>query len=232
MLAHGAGPLECCKSIFAGQNNNIDSEMNARTQHRFNYRKQRECCFGHRCAKAARISEVAPSRRGHANMPPRTKSRSTQVPAKIGRPTKYSIEWAERFCDLIAEGRSVAVICAGPDMPSQQSVYTWLKQDEDFLERYARAREAQADKYFQEIIEIADAATPETVNVARLRVDSRKFTVARLAPKKYGDHTQILISCSSAGEDEEFIELSAAPEAARGAPQQGNGNLVRGSGGG
>jgi Bacteriophage Sf6, terminase small subunit-like len=50
------------------------------------------------------------------------------------------------------------------------------------------AREAQADKYFQEIIEIADAATPETVNVARLRVDSRKFTVARLAPKKYGDH--------------------------------------------
>jgi Bacteriophage Sf6, terminase small subunit-like len=57
-----------------------------------------------------------------------------------------------------------------------------------FLERYARAREAQADKYFQEIIEIADAATPETVNVAQLRVDSRKFTVARLAPKKYGDH--------------------------------------------
>jgi uncharacterized protein HemY len=38
-----------------------------------------------------------------------------------------------------------------------------------------RAREEQADKYFQEIVEIADAATPETVNVARLRVDSRKF---------------------------------------------------------
>jgi hypothetical protein len=72
---------------------------------------------------------------------------------------------------------------------------------------------------FQEIIEIADAATPETVNVARLRVDSRKFTVARLAPKKYGDHIrhdvkgagginfqpQILISCSSAGDDEGYI---------------------------
>src|SRR5262249_61707187 len=82
MRAHGAGPVECCKSIFAGQNDNIDSEMNARTQHRFNYRKQRECCFGHRCAKAARISEVAPPRRGHANMPPRTKSRSTQFPLR------------------------------------------------------------------------------------------------------------------------------------------------------
>jgi hypothetical protein len=75
-------------------------------------------------------------------MQPLTKTPSTRVPAKIGRPTKYSIEWAERFCDLIAEGRSVAEICARPDMPSQQSVYTWLKQDEDFLERYARARGA------------------------------------------------------------------------------------------
>ena len=85
-------------------------------------------------------------------MPPRTKSRSTQVPAKIGRPSKYSIE----FCDLIAEGRSVAEICARPDMPSQQSVYTWLRQDEDFLERYTRAREAQADRIFKECLEIAD----------------------------------------------------------------------------
>src|SRR5215831_5581176 len=106
-----------------------------------------------------------------------------------------------------------------------------------------RAREVQADKYFQEIIEIADAATPETVNVARLRVDSRKFTVARLAPKKYGDHIshnvkgaginfqpQILISCSSAGKDEEFIDISAAPEAARSLPQQGDGNSLPGSG--
>ena len=121
-------------------------------------------------------------------MLPRTKTPSTRAPAKIGRPTKYSLEWAERFCARIAEGQSVAEICERRDQPSQQSVYTWLREDEDFRERYARARAAQADKYFQEIIEIADAATPETVNVARLRVDSRKFTVARLAPKKYGDH--------------------------------------------
>src|SRR5262245_27833592 len=40
---------------------------------------------------------------------------------------------------------------------------------------------------------------------------------------------QILISCSSAGEDEEFIDISAAPEAAGGLPQQGNGSPVRGS---
>jgi hypothetical protein len=162
-----------------------------------------------------------------------------QVPAKIGRPTKYSIDWAERFCALVAEGRSVVEICASPDMPSQQSVYTWLRNDEDFLERYARAREAQADKFFKECIEIADAATQENCNVARLRVDTRKWAAARLAPKKYGDHVQhehkgginfqpqILIQCSS-GENEKYEELYVASETAGGVPQQGNGNLVRG----
>src|SRR5215472_8661519 len=172
------------------------------------------------------------------NMPPLTKTPSTRVPAKIGRPTKYSPEWAEGFCALIAEGQSVVEICAKPDMPSQQSVYTWLKQDEDFLERYARAREAQADKFFKECIEIADAATQENCNVARLRVDTRKWAAARLAPKKYSDHIthdvkgggvnfqpQILIQCSS-DEGEGFIDVRAAPEAAGGAPQQGNGDIV------
>ena len=80
------------------------------------------------------------------------------------------------------------------------------------------------------------------INVARLRVDTRKWAAARLAPKKYGDHIshdvkggtninfqpQILIQCSS-GENEEYEELYATSEAAGGAPQQGNGNLVRGA---
>ena len=54
--------------------------------------------------------------------------------------------------------------------------------------RDTRAREAQADKFFKECIEIAGAATQENCNVARLRVDTRKWAAARLAPKKYGDH--------------------------------------------
>jgi Tfp pilus assembly protein PilF len=59
-----------------------------------------------------------------------------------------------------------------------------------FLERYARARDAQADKFFKECLEIADKATPENVSVARLQVDTRKWAAARLAPKKYGDRVE------------------------------------------
>jgi hypothetical protein len=36
---------------------------------------------------------------------------------------------------------------------------------------YALAREQRADQYFDEIIEYADQATPENVNVKRLEVD-------------------------------------------------------------
>jgi hypothetical protein len=178
-------------------------------------------------------------------MPSRTKHRSIQVPAKIGRPTRYSPEWAEGFCALIAEGQSVVEICAKPDMPSQQSVYTWLKQDEDFLERYARAREEQADKLAGECLTIADEVEADSAQVAkaRLQVDVRKWHAGKLAPKKYGDRIthdvkggtninfqpQILIQCSS--EDEGLIDVHAAPEAAGGAAQQGNGNSLPGTGG-
>src|SRR5262245_2740519 len=47
------GPSNVAKLFFAAQNNNIDSEMNAGTQHRFNYQKQRACASVIACAKAA-----------------------------------------------------------------------------------------------------------------------------------------------------------------------------------
>src|SRR5260370_4034562 len=75
-------------------------------------------------------------------------------------------------------------------------------RNDDFRDQYARAREEQADKIFREIIEIADDASGdyvttsdgkrivdhENIQRSRLRVDASKWTAARLAPKKYGDH--------------------------------------------
>src|SRR5262249_9660691 len=58
-----------------------------------------------------------------------------------------------------------------------------------FREMYAQARERQADGFFDEIIEIADKQVTDNVQVSanRNRVDARKFVVARMAPRKYGD---------------------------------------------
>ena len=86
----------------------------------------------------------------------------------------------------------------------------WLAKEPAFQNQYARAREIQAEYHFEELIEIADDGTNdyvakrdasgaivgwrengEWVNRSRLRVDTRKWAMSKMAPKKYGDKTQV-----------------------------------------
>ncbi len=46
-----------------------------------------------------------------------------------------------------------------------------------------RAREAQAELYADDIIEIADGAAEDKINSARLKIDARKWVVTRLLPR-------------------------------------------------
>lgn len=105
----------------------------------------------------------------------------------MGRPSEYTPEVASAICDKIAEGESLRAICAADDMPDRTTVRRWLSQNEDFRLQYAHAREEQADFYADEIVDIADEA--EDAQIARLRVDARKWKASKLAPKKYGDRT-------------------------------------------
>lgn len=124
-----------------------------------------------------------------------------------GRPTAYTPELATAICEQIADGLSLRQICVKDSMPSQSMVFRWLAQPDrgGFREQYARAREAQADKLADEILEIADetegdfigkelgdgtvveVADHEHIQRSKLRVDARKWKAAKLAPKKYGD---------------------------------------------
>jgi hypothetical protein len=90
-------------------------------------------------------------------------------------------------CEQIAAGKSLREICAADGFPAPSTICLWLKDDAAFAEHYAHARERQADHFADEIIEIADKAQAADYNVARLRVDARKWKAAKLAPKKYGE---------------------------------------------
>jgi Ser-tRNA(Ala) deacylase AlaX len=84
-------------------------------------------------------------------------------------------------------------------MPSHTVVYEWLAQKPDFAEKYARAREDQAETLADEIQAIADEEPPtvptkfgEQIDTGWLmwqkqRVDARKWTASKLKPRKYGD---------------------------------------------
>lgn len=110
----------------------------------------------------------------------------------------------------MAEGLSLREICAAEDMPAASTVYLWLAKHAQFLEQYARARVAQAERWADELIDIADDGSNdwmerrncdgemigwrengEAVSRSRLRADTRKWVLSKLQPKKYGDKLDI-----------------------------------------
>lgn len=123
----------------------------------------------------------------------------------MGRPSAFTQETADNICERLADGESLRLICASEDMPSRSMVFRWLAQIDSFRDQYARAREAQADVLADEILEIADDTTRDTIATekngvqpnsewitrSRLRVDARKWLASKMAPKKYGDKLDI-----------------------------------------
>ncbi|MGQ0285847.1 terminase small subunit [Pasteurellaceae bacterium 22721_9_1] len=123
-----------------------------------------------------------------------SKGRGKTEKKKVGRPSSYMQEVADDICMLLAQGESLRKICERPSMPNKSTVIRWLKENSEFCDQYARAREMQADSLLDEMLDIADCATPEDVQVAKLRVDSRKWYITKVAPKKYGDRVTQEIS--------------------------------------
>ena len=126
----------------------------------------------------------------------------------------------ERICEMLAAGQSMAQICRRKDMPAESTVYKWLAEGGAFSERYARAREQQADLYADEIIEIADACEPEAAAVAKAkaRIDARKWLAARLAPKKYGDRVNLSADMAVKVETRGLADIFGEPQKTEGQP--------------
>ena len=109
-------------------------------------------------------------------------------------PVPPSFEWTEEveaeIFGRIVSGEAVAAIC-GPDrddfLPSERTFYRKLAEIDGLWQRYARAREVQAHREFDEIKAIAENATNDTVNVSRLHIDTLKWRAGKLAPKVYGE---------------------------------------------
>lgn len=132
--------------------------------------------------------------------------------AEQGRP---AFEWTEaiedQILDQFMEGKSFRdFLGAGRQegLPSIPTFFKHLRDSKTFSERYARAREFQADQEFEEMKEIAadgrndwmevnDPDNPgyrlngEHVQRSKLRVDVLKFRVVKMAPKKYGDRVEL-----------------------------------------
>jgi hypothetical protein len=127
--------------------------------------------------------------------------------ADTGRPSEYDPVIAAYFCELIATGKQgIRRLCDQNDsLPEPQTLYRWMSQHPEFREQYAHAKEEQLQLLEDEILEIADDSTNDYVTVTKkngdeyevlnkeavmrsnLRIESRKWLMGKLKPKKYGE---------------------------------------------
>ena len=107
-------------------------------------------------------------------------------------------------------------------MPYRSTVLLWVikgwngdEKYKDFSGSYARAREAQAESHFDDLVDIADddrndygfktaddgdgsGAKPcimlDNIQRSKLRVDTRKWIASRILQSKYGDKAHVKLS--------------------------------------
>lgn len=120
-------------------------------------------------------------------------------------------------CDKLAtSSKGLGTILSGGHdgltLPSFSTVMKWMEEDSKLSDRYARAKEAQAEYMGEEFLElhekawvpvmvdgvplVVDGKPVMTVNRAsasavKLEADNKKWLMSKLKPKKYGDKIAI-----------------------------------------
>lgn len=125
----------------------------------------------------------------------------------IGRPSMpFDQDVADLICDeTCSSNKSLKTILKeNPTFPKTTTIFKWLNENQEFANNYARAKMLQADYLAEEILEIADDSSNDTVegeygpmenkewvNRSKLRVDARKWIASKLKPNKYGDKLDV-----------------------------------------
>lgn len=143
-----------------------------------------------------------------------------------GRHSEYTPEMGKKICELTATHTMGyrALRKLYPELPDDTTISSWRFRHDDFARQYVKAKQLQAELMAEEIVDIADDSSrdirydkdgnehcnTEFVARSRLRVDSRKWIAAKLAPKIYGDR-QIIEQTTTENEQlkAELAELRA-----------------------
>jgi hypothetical protein len=136
----------------------------------------------------------------------------------MARPTIFTKPLGVKICKRIADGESLRSVCRDEKMPSRSIVHEWiilgLADDakpalKAFSDQYEKAVQVRAENMFDEMEEIADdgsndymtrtgrdgeeyeVVNSEHIQRSRLRVDTRKWKLSKMFPKRFGDKTTL-----------------------------------------
>jgi hypothetical protein len=101
--------------------------------------------------------------------------------------SSYTRKLADLICARLSEGESLRSICKDPGMPTEGTVRGWALRNHDGFEvKYRQARLLQLDAWADAIVDIADDPSRDPRD-RQVRVDTRKWLMSKIAPKRYGD---------------------------------------------
>lgn len=137
--------------------------------------------------------------------------------AKKTKTFEYSNADKVELLIAVSCGETVCSFCRRKNIPPT-TCFEWIYRE--FPEQYGHAREAAADYWADEIINIAyDTANDyktnskgektvngEAVQRAKLKIDTIKWHLSKLAPKKYGDKLDVT------GNVETSVKTNLPPE--------------------
>lgn len=127
---------------------------------------------------------------------------ATKKAVKPEKPTKPERD-KDAICQAVLQGMrdglSAFKACQAAGVP-QSTFNLWVDSDAKLSESYAHAREDLIERIANEVMELSDSEVPETgdgkrdwqaIQQRKLQVDSRKWLLSKLAPKKYGDRLEL-----------------------------------------
>jgi hypothetical protein len=115
------------------------------------------------------------------------------------------------IAEIADEGTPVRTILKRKGMPSSSTFFIWLDEDDFKSKQYARACEMRAEVLFDQMLQIAftpvegetkkivkkgkvqetETTKGDMLGHRRLQVDTIKWSISKLAPKKYGDKMDV-----------------------------------------
>lgn len=123
--------------------------------------------------------------------------------AKTNAGTKPGSDERTKIARMVFEGMrdglSAYKSCVAAGVP-QSTFSRWMDDDADLAEEYARAREDLIDRMANEVMELSDSDVgllPDgkkdwaAVQKHKLQVDTRKWLLSKLAPKKFGEKLEL-----------------------------------------
>ncbi len=119
---------------------------------------------------------------------------------------------ADKVCERLAAGESLRKACEleGAKAPT---ILLWTNVNSQFAEQYAQARARGYALLGDELLQIADDGLNDTytdddgnertnqdvIARSRLRVDTRKWILAKMLPKVYGEFTRTELTGAGGG---------------------------------